>query len=85
MPATSAASADVVILNLQGFSRAPWERPAGQIWAGTYFESSEHYPNLEGKNTMAQFNLTLGFRADADSPVFNMVYDTFKDFARVSN
>jgi len=83
--ATSAASADVVVLNLQGFSQAPWERPAGQIWAGTYFESPEHYPNLEDKKTMAHFNLTLGFRTDADTPIFSMIYDTFKDYDRVSN
>ena len=34
---------------------------------------------------MAHFNLTLGFRADADTPIFSMIYDTFKDYDRVSN
>lgn len=79
--ATAAASADVVVLNLQDFSGVPWDRPLGQSWVGTYFESPVHYPNLQKPGVVRQFNVTMGFRADADLPVFNMVCDTFKNFA----
>lgn len=83
--AYSAAVADVVVLSLQNFNGVPWTRPANQLWIGSYFESPEHYPSLEDPNIMQHFNLTTGFRPDADLPVFGMVYDTFKDFRRVAN
>lgn len=80
---TAAASADIVILNLQDFSSAPWKRPTSQIWVGVYFESPVHYPNLENEAVVSQFNLTMGFRPDSDLPIFNMIYDTVKDFDRI--
>ena len=81
--ATAAASADVVIFNVENFREIPWSRSPRQLWIGTYLESPVHYPNLEDKNIAAQFNLTMGFRPNADMPVFNMVYDTFRDFVRL--
>jgi hypothetical protein len=83
--AASAASADVVVLSLQDFSGAPWERPPGQLWVGTYFESPDHYPNLKNRAVASQFNVTMGFRPDAEMPLFGMVYDTFKDYDRLRN
>lgn len=83
--ATAAASADVVIFSLQDFNEAPWRRSPSQLWVGTYFESPAHFPALTDENIVAQFNLTMGFRPNADMPVFNMVYDTFKDFDRLRN
>lgn len=72
-------------MSLQNFDGAPWTRPANQIWVGSYFESPEHYGKVEDPNIIANFNLTMGFRPDAAFPVFNMVYDTFKDFSDLAN
>jgi hypothetical protein len=83
--AVAAAAADVVVLSLQDFRQAPWKRPPGQLWVGTYFESPAHYPNLEKRAVVSQFNVTMGFRPDAEVPVFSMLYDTFKDFGRLRN
>lgn len=83
--ASSAATADVVVLDIQTFRSVPWARPAKQIWVGTYFESPDHYPNRKNPQIMSQFNVTMGFRPDDDLPVFNMVYDTMKGFAGITN
>lgn len=82
----AAASADVVIFSLPDFrAGAPWKRPPGQLWVGTYFESPDHYPSSKDKRVLGQFNLTMGFSPRDDLPVFNMIFDTFKDFALVRN
>ena len=73
--ASAAASADVVVVDLM-HPHTPWDRPAGQVWVGTYFESPDHYPALRDAATLAQFNYTTGYRPDADFPNFNMVRDT---------
>jgi hypothetical protein len=83
--ANAAATADVVVLSLQDFHEAPWKRPPGQLWVGTYFESPAHYPNLENRAVLSQFNVTMGFRPDDEVPLFSMMYDTFKDFDRLRN
>jgi len=72
---SAAASADVVVINMMR-PDAPWTRPPGQIWVGTYFESPDHYPTLRDAATLARFNYTSGYRPDADFPIFNMVRDT---------
>lgn len=83
--AAAAASAEVVIFNLQDFSGAPWNRPTNQVWVGVYFESPVHYPNVEKKAVVSQFNLTMGFRPDSDLPILSMIYDTFQDFDRIQH
>jgi len=76
----AAAQADVVIFNLMAPPQRPfWPRPPGQLWVGTYFESPDHYPSLRNASILAQFNYTMGYRPDADFPLFNMVLDTAKD------
>ena len=81
----AAAEADVVIINVQDFSMAsiPWARPPQQLWVGVYFESAGHYPAQGSQAALQHFNYTMGYRPDADLPVFSMVHDTFKHYAEV--
>ena len=81
----AAAEADVVIINVQDFSMAsiPWSRPPQQLWVGVYFESPGHYPAQRSQAVLQHFNYTMGYRPDADFPIFNMIYDTFKHYAEV--
>jgi hypothetical protein len=72
----AAASADVVNIVMQGSHSIPWKRPAHQIWVGVYFESPGHTPFQDKED----FNLTLGFRADSDFPIFGMAFDTFQHY-----
>ena len=76
----AAASADVVNIVMQGSHSIPWKRPANQIWVGVYFESPGHTPFQDEEI----FNLTLGFRADSDFPIFGMAYDTFQNYEGLS-
>ena len=73
--AQAARTADVVIINLLR-PDTPWDRPPGQVWVGSYFESPDHYPALQSAAVLSQFNYTIGFRPDDDFPVFAMPYDT---------
>ena len=71
-----AASVDVVNIVMQGSHSIPWKRPAHQIWVGVYFESPGHTFFQDKED----FNLTLGFRADSDFPIFGMAFDTFQHY-----
>ena len=73
--AQAARTADVVVINLLR-PETPWERPPGQVWVGSYFESPDHHPALRSAAILSRFNYTIGFRPDDDFPVFAMPYDT---------
>ena len=82
---TAAQEADVVIINMQSFSLSSihWVRPPNQLWVGVYFESMGNYPVRGGEKVLQHFNYTMGYRPDADFPVFAMVYDTFRQYPAV--
>jgi hypothetical protein len=81
----TAQEADLVIINMQSFSLSsiPWVRPTNQLWVGVYFESMGNYPVRGGKEVLQHFNYTMGYRPDADFPIFAMVYDTFFKFPEI--
>jgi hypothetical protein len=82
---TAAQEADVVIINMQSFSLSsiPWVRPPNQLWVGVYFESMGNYPVRGGEEVLQHFNYTMGYRPDADFPIFYMVYDTFRRYSAI--
>jgi hypothetical protein len=84
---SAAQEADVVIINMQSFSLSsiPWVRSPNQLWVGVYFESMGNYPVRGGEDVLQHFNYTMGYRPDADFPIFAMVYDTFKHYPAVRN
>jgi hypothetical protein len=80
--ATTAAGADVVVINMMDPAAPPWARPPGQLWVGAYFESPDHYQTLRDASRLSRFNYTTGYRPDADFPLFTMVQDTASNLNR---
>lgn len=59
--------ADVVLVHVPDYpARRPVVKRPGQLWVAWWLESPAHYPQLEDRAFMAQFDLTMSYLRTAD-------------------